>query len=1591
MIRYQEASKVSSACRVFLSLACAFFVFSCSRSDFGSWQKNASYDYKLFDLLDKYPALHDSIHDEDPTVKPPRADQCDKQQIRLDQCVVNDLLSDTIDEYYQENIKAMAGQYAAIDATQVGLENKHPTHNTVQLLRHLLYRVINQDSLDNGSFDPITKQRSAGASAHAQNLYSFLDDINGKNLDLGKELLEIMRGASKYRSDKFDNALMRKEAEYSGADMDSTPCQTATYNKEKCDHVLAQHNALVRSQNALGKMAMQADYPMCLNSSNKLITQSSGMSSCDKDLGLGHSAQGTEALWMAFFELIKDEGMRNNVYDLIRQVGVFLSGSIPKSAGSAERIRIEDVMETLVRNIESYFTVGGANATGKYATDDNTTYSSAELRNTLKELQPVLARLLMRSDRDASLIYEVNGKKLYVLDEFLKGLKAIGWNPDDARLEESLEDLVKYDQFGRDRTTDPKAQLTSQLESLFFLTSVAMTYGWTDAAKDGVPGEEGKNYGHSHGKPRRGRADTLFNPSPTRSTGSTVNDSLYSMGTNLILGLANQYEMTFSETDQDHLFRSVFPFTIHGVPERKIASKDENKFYYDQNYPISFLVTGAVGAPGSPTGGIAPKDSSGNFILNGYAPFNPVGDNNDTIAVSTTVGMWHVCWNGYGPYYYAPDKANKTPETVQLYGKTWHKYYRANGKLYALVHKPQGARSANWEYIYPPNDAKEPLYPSAFYVAQINTPVTLDAPATVNITINEEQRKVTFPAGQTLDKNTVIALLKDQLQIPFSVTPWGKNKFKIAGSEKAATKIIKIENVSGPNAVELIFNGNGDSILREQPRAEFWNSVSNSDYYLGYFEDSVDGSKYSTLIRNEDGDIEMVPVSDTPGEDEPSGVITEDNISDNEKSRACASPEEAFFRNYQWFFNERKHLLIMPLRMMLAGVLENGIIYIYQEANGFYGFANARAVKGNQVWAKSGAAGQSTVPGDHRMGVVADFDSVATLLMDADAVYNDTLGGGAGFSSILAHNLASLARLGFPSVAKGDLTWTDANGKKQTEKVVDGLVPSYAFDVGSDTWKKRNALVPILMSMFNAIRENTDHTRSGTTGLISFLDTMTALLKPLAYYQKGSGNAPHDSWKYRVMGNGSGDADFLKSGGEFYMSGETFIKPEVWYGSDEERSYFQADKTSTLFSVLIDSNRYPSSGNKTFLDGMIPFLVGVNPDTHQRSELITQAFKLFMNFADDKFADPPGVNLNATSQEFDRGFESWGARRKALYAFEQIATLTKNTQGRLTEITESTSTNKLPDWMFTSGVDSNKDGIPDDMRREEIFGDIDHNSMVGSDDSAKDIKPGEPGYQMGLAYVPDDWKKNPEKLALFRKNFQMLSELLRPKGGDYSVVENIINVMDIFFNQVSPNTDQIKALAHTLGIMATAYNKNSQTWNVASVPLTNGRISYDDHPFDFNDTSRVDDLYRIAGQHAPILNAISLVVDKGVNMSFGNGDGTTTTCNTSNYYHDSAVYLNGLLKTGGLLDYVLEVVDTYDKFGPTQDTNSPNGVKPGIVNELHTFLGENNFTDFNSTLWNDIAKLLAGQVQVLTRNNTPSNGRDHAQHFGFQYNGPSGK
>ncbi|MCP4221221.1 MAG: hypothetical protein GY765_41730, partial [bacterium] len=803
----------------------------------------------------------------------------------------------------------------------------------------------------------------------------------------------------------------------------------------------------------LGKLLIQSDYPMWIevDSGDNFVRllepgEVDTANTNHRNLGIGNMVKGLHSILVATSDIVKNEEAKNALHGIIGDLGKIFDPTDPDNAG---------VFKDLICNLEDHFTEGGSvyESDSRYSTNSGAIYSDAELGATLREFLPGFLQLVARSDRPHSIIDTGSDALQYPMDLFVKNLKAIGFDPDTAHIEESIYDLMRVDMWGRDRRTttgdwpvDGSSPVwpNSFLESVLFLTVLSTNSGWLDGGSDAGENEIKAwkfhaNYSHGHGN----QVGYL-----------TLNDGLFSIKTHKTAGLLGLYDIALQDSDGERLFRSMKTFST--------SQRDNYRFYYNQNYGMMNCMTGtSAGIIGSPTGGNPDGDSVEN---NEYRLYNPLGRDEGHLTAWTLGWVTNICMNGEGPYYYKDPSA----EVVQVNGKSYSKYLRPSGKVYALV-------SETGDYLYPTD---------------------------------------TGDAEDADDANSEIGFYNGLKQ--------RFNRFK---------------------------------------------SQWNSDYYMGYYI-NLFSNKYRTFENTSgSGNITMVELDSDTGE---AGCLTyTELIDENEAMRACASPEEAFYRNYQWFMTEKKMVIIIP--MHIEAGLGDGIVFQVFEANGLAGLGGLRKFNGNHVWAKTGSDGLSTIPGDYRVELLVKTSGTISGLVNEDSVYDDTLDCGQGTPSLVSHNLPAMYRLGFPRCPDVDR----GNG------VIDRIVGSKEFAVGDAKWNNRNAVMPIMMALVAGLH---NYTGSGTlnAGIKSFADGLIPLLKPLVYYQKGSGNYPQNGWKMNVAGTNPSSGDHqgdpgMMSAAEIYNGTGVTLQ---WYGSLEEMRHYQPAELKTPVTVLIDSDTYGADLSK---------------------------------------------------------------------------------------------------------------------------------------------------------------------------------------------------------------------------------------------------------------------------------------------------------------------------------------------------------------------------------------------------------------------------
>lgn len=1373
------------------------------------------------------------------------------------------------------------------------------------------------------------------------------------------------------------------------------------------------HGDFTDLTHGIAKLLIRADYSLWVDSNGTPQNYDQIDTITNDDLQLGNVVKGVNSLMMGFNGLIINEDSRESIHTLIREfAGLF--NPTPDS-DNADRVR------TLLCNLESQFTKGGTQFSGDpvYNTDNSEIYSGAELHEWTRDILPPLIQYLMRGDRPNSLISDKAAQKEYPIDILVQNLKSMEWDIENARIEESVYDMLRFDLRGRDRVNDPDASHLSFLENLIFFSALGANFGFSDG---GVTGELSQNtdpnYNHGHGE----GVGTL-----------TLNDALFSMKTKKTLNLLGMYDLAFAASNKDNIFRSRHPFTV--------SSRNAYKFNYDQNYPIGRMLSGTPGDMGDPNGGINPVDGSGAPVLNAYRPYCPTGVREDNIALNTMSGSMRAAWKAEGPYYYAPEN----PPVVEIDGKDWEVFYTPDKKIYAYVLKPT-ADSSTWQYTYPAQFEGQAMEDNAFtilrpklthalftssvdltggirhsltipspelriIIGDTDTPfvdeivvlprypdycsretlinrindaageevcfeldsdgkelvqiVSTRGPITlsnhtrnplgtflvsgagnsssvsepvnaINITGNavfkiqlddEAKQTITFDSNENGGYWTVGSILErfESSPIGSNVMRYGKYIKLFGNSNDSETARVLISNApeSEINGIEAIFGGFGNSLSSYLMRIERYKDIFHTDYYIIEREGG-----YSTITSDNNGNHTIIPVGSN---EEAQFVVVEEPIPEAEPMRPCSSYEEAVFRNYQFFFAERKFLLILPLRLTFG--LEMASVFQIMESNGYTGFMYARKFRDNHEWAKKGTDGVSLIPGDYRLEICADVSALpeALGLISTESIYNDTIGCGTSFSGVLPHNAATIYRMGFPRAPKIN------HGKDDFgNDIIDFQIGSREFVVGDEIWNRRNAVLILLQALWGGLHEHTEIGYDSIKGgMLPFFEMTTALLQPLFYYQKDQGEYPHQTWKPRII-DGRG---FLDSSGPFYNSSSDM---DTWYGSEYEREYYRPAKVKTLITALIDSEPYGENGDAKRCDGVLPMITEY--DTLENGEpetrLITALLETLIKTRDTAFNDPPETDYLAA--DFDTGWESWGARRKIYYGIEQVISGSRVTKGRYTSIneTESYKDADYPAWMFATGIEASRDAFGnfteyENVRDVDLILDWSIDKIVGQNT----VDASNEGY--GLAHYPDDktadadWKD-------FYDMMDLLEGILHDES-DHSITEPLIGLLDNVFAGPAPYTsDEISGMVYSIGKLFAYYDAERHQWYYQGYDPEGS-----DPDVDFKE------IYTIISKHLPAIHDV--LKDE-----------------TGEKYYASLVLLKELSKPGGMLEFLSGSVTT------SSDWET-------VFQDLERFLGKDIVTDYDP-MWSAIARLLEDLAQAADDAQDGTLLNSIYESYGFQIN-----
>lgn len=1110
-------------------------LFFCSEDVNSGFQNNRlPPDYRLFSMLDDYPALRSAFS-------------------TVDEWKFNDLLKDALSDNIEELKLVME------DTNE--LLTEHETDMLVSI-RSILYRILNQDALDR---DPVVPYDDYSGD-YASDFFGFYDRIadaidseTNERLNLTRPTLAIQRKLMQYIMDKYPGDELE--------DIISDIMDTLT--EKEGTTVSSVMDLMNRTQ---AKLLTQANDNMWLDNNGDLITDRGEILSEGKtNTGLGNSARGMEALVSGLNELIQDETVRDKLYDILRA-----AGNLSANEG------FKDAVKAFICNAEDYLTAGGRvyddPKLGKYYhRDDEKEYVNAELGNNLLELMPVLSTLFLKGGRPGSILNTEN----YPLDLFARGLNTMDLDIEGMDVEESIYRCIRYDDRFRDRlgSSDNPSDANYACEMnafekllwfLGFANHLGFKPGGTADAEyidPDVPCDDAFEMTHNRGH--------------GESAGGimTVNDFLYSVGSATMAELIpavtpstldlmnldflapiaeylqqfdffNQLTLTIANAilngKELNVFGMCFDIAlghqIHrlsalqpggkgddyagrfSVPEAYInwpgdkgleAGSDEweamirdplnaKSPYYCSTPSYAFGGAGGygiVGDIGAPWGGRYFRSDEAGF----KSPWNNPDHNGDGkpdnqgmfisyckdgLATVDTVPwmmgfMARACWSGEGPYYYAPEKNGKAP-VIDSQGR--HVYYCPNGEVYARVDKNGSSWNNNCDKYYE-CDYKHVWNSDFFILSSEDLDGVMRYYTYDDSVFHNGSTKKSAGLGHSIcdsDGNPVYDTDYDiecDPSDPVTGAQCNEDYYLFTYDPDC--------NPGDPDCnptLDVSQCGDSPEVGR----------VGYTEYLDCLYENNP---HYNPLNKRPPKKPEDIVAGAVPCREFIPGVInsgTPNERTVTNADRECASQEEAMFKNFKWVLYEKHFMMPMPLPIKfsaadLVEIASNS--WIVMECNGILALMKARKSlatwvdendhskgfnkDGNARWLIDKGWGYSDKPGDFRIVTMALGTQIRIVVPSPfDTIFRYLL----GQDYIPLPDIMDSGMLYNNVVGYGSLMCDvmSMNGKvlesmlfmdqEAIKSILD--LPSSTYGPDSKFWNDRNSLCPLMMVLFGILHDD---------------------------------------------------------------------------------------------------------------------------------------------------------------------------------------------------------------------------------------------------------------------------------------------------------------------------------------------------------------------------------------------------------------------------------------------------------------------------------------------------------------------------------------
>jgi hypothetical protein len=634
-----------------------FFLFiliftSCSDNELNDFEKvEPEPDFKIFEMLDSYPNLKDSLSN-------------------IDQHEVNLLLADAVNNNVEE-AKVLFSIFPEII---------EPLVNTISEIRIILNRIISQDDLDNLETE----------TNYSENFYSFLDDFFAESFETSKDLIQILQKSISYILDTQNDTIEEKVAILIDFLTDDTTQNLKTI--------------LPLLQEGLAKILIIDNQSMVING----VDTDLGNSVKGFDallLGFNQVFTSDEIARQAFIDFlysgsdifsakIKDKSSSQVLRDLLVNIEKYSleGGNIydnntdynNDSNGIYVNVNLINGTKELWPSFVSLFIKAKGSWEDESLADYSKVYDPQNGESVLEYLTHQFYQLKLTAGID------LNDET----SDYGKG-----------GIESSLLRMIEYNAYGENRKE--ATYKTSYLDHLLYTLTSAYDFGYLTRLSSSD--EPYSNHGYGHGKKTNGiitLSDTLY----SMTTGQKI-DAVNNIHNAYTLALTNRLEQanyifrsseSFTRSDaMGHKFYMGYDFPaltlLNGfsVGDAGLENGGNTVEKVKRDSGIKDISTISNTTNGEDYKTYYPK------VGNGFGELN----------TSRWVMGWiaRSCWEGEGPYYATNTPQNK-PSTAQMdvngdgSKETVNIYYLPSGEIYAYVYKENANDSSSWKYFYPTNN-----------------------------------------------------------------------------------------------------------------------------------------------------------------------------------------------------------------------------------------------------------------------------------------------------------------------------------------------------------------------------------------------------------------------------------------------------------------------------------------------------------------------------------------------------------------------------------------------------------------------------------------------------------------------------------------------------------------------------------------------------------------------------------------------------------------------------------------------------------------------------------------------------------------------